>query len=148
MTFIVGFYTRFTIQCGENWASLARSRGPSAGDTSTNWLSKCHFRGDILLPWFRKPSVFPIHFVYVEIFVSNLGISQCEKVSTKWPISKMCEQSELVNNSQLSGSFSPTRHLTVELSQPKPKLDWKTSKMTHQFCRQNRSINNHILGKI
>ena len=61
---------------------------------------------------------------------------------------KMCERSELVNISQFFCSFSQTRHLTEELSQTKPKLDWKTSKMTRQFRLQNRSKNNYILGKV
>ena len=60
----------------------------------------------------------------------------------------MCERSELVIIFQLFCSFSQTRHLTVELCQPKPKLDWKTSKMTRQFCRKKQGKNGHIFGKI
>ena len=47
MTFLDRFYTRFTIQCGENWDSaqleLTSAVASAARDTSTNWLSKCHF---------------------------------------------------------------------------------------------------------
>ena len=59
-----------------------------------------------------------------------------------------CERSELVNISQLFHSFSQTRLLTVEFSQAKPKLDWKTSKMTRQFCREKQGKIGHIFGKI
>ena len=34
------------------------------------------------------------------------------------------------------------------MSQPKPKLDWKTLKMTRQFCREKQSENGNSLGKI
>ena len=47
--------------------------------------------------------------------------SVLEKILTKRPLFEMCECIELVNISQLFCSFSQTRHLTVELSQPKPK---------------------------
>ena len=61
--------------------------------------------------------------------------TQCGKIREKLPLFVLCERSELVTFSQLFCSFSQIRHLTVELSQPKPKIDWKTSKMTRQFCR-------------
>ena len=60
----------------------------------------------------------------------------------------MCERSELVYISQFFCSFSQTRHLTVELSRPKPKLDWKTLKMTRQLRREKRGKNIRIFGKI
>ena len=59
----------------------------------------------------------------------------------------MCDCDKLVNISQLFWSFSKTRHLTVELSGPKPKLDWKTLKMTRQFRIIKQSKNGQILGK-
>ena len=84
MTFIVGFYTRFSIQCGENWASVppkreCAARVPSAGDTSTNWLSKMSFWRlwqsfcSVVEKAALSSSFFllPIHLLYVEIFVSN-----------------------------------------------------------------------------
>ena len=63
-------------------------------------------------------------------------------------ILKMCEFRELVNISQLFCWFSQTRHLTVELSRPKPKLDWKTWKMTRQFRLEKRGQKVEIFGKI
>ena len=60
----------------------------------------------------------------------------------------MRERSELDDISQFFCSFSQTRHLTVELSQPKPKLDVKTSKMTRQFCREKRGQNGNIFREI
>ena len=60
----------------------------------------------------------------------------------------MCERSELVNISQLFGSFSQTRHLTVKLSQPKPKENLKISNMTRQFQLEKRYKNVHISGQI
>ena len=58
----------------------------------------------------------------------------------------MRERSELDDISQFFCSFSQTRHLTVELSQPKPKLDWKTSKMTRQIRLEKRGKNVDIFG--
>ena len=74
----------------------------------------------------------------------NNPVAQCMKNPDKWPIFEMCERSELVNISQFFCSFSQPRHLTVELSQPKPKLDCKTSKMTRQFRSGNHSKNGNI----
>lgn len=63
----------------------------------------------------------------------------------------MCERSKLRNFSQYFCSFSQTRHLTVELSRAKPKLDSKTLKMTRQFCRKNswkiETFKNNFVGR-
>ena len=37
--------------------------------------------------------------------------------------------------------FGGFRFSTVDLSQAKPKLDWKTSKMTRQFRREKKEQN-------
>ena len=60
----------------------------------------------------------------------------------------MCKRSEQVNISQLFCSFFQTRHLTVGLSQPKPKLDLETLKMTRQFRFEKRGKNSDFSGKI
>ena len=53
--------------------------------------------------------------------------AQCRILPEILPLFKLCERSELVNISQLFYSFSQTKLPTVELSQVKPKFDWKTS---------------------
>ena len=78
----------------------------------------------------------------------KVALHSVGKSPRKWAFLKMCEHSELVNISQFFCLFYQTRHLTVELSQPKPKLDWKTLKMTRQFRLEKRSKNGHIFGKI
>ena len=75
-------------------------------------------------------------------------IAQYEKIRIKLPLFKLCERSELVNISQFFCSFLQTRHLTVELSRLKPKLGWKTLKMTRQFRRKKRSKTGNIFGVI
>ena len=74
-------------------------------------------------------------------------LPHCRILPEILPLLKFCERSELVNISQLFHSFSQTRLLIVELSQAKPELDWKTSKMTRQFCREKWGKNGHILDK-
>jgi len=103
------------------------------------FLLSLTFQGYFLFKGYCKIRV---HYLKAVEFIKN---SQCKKIPIKWPLLKMCERSELVDISQLFWSFFQTRHLTVELSQPKPKKDWKTSKMTRQFWIEKRSKNGKIL---
>ena len=55
--------------------------------------------------------------------LKNVTKHSVRKFRNNGHILKMCERSELVNISQFFRSFSQTRHLTVEMSQPKSKSD-------------------------
>ena len=84
----------------------------------------------------------------LNFFRMEFTCTQCRILPEILPLFKLCERSELVNISQLFYSFSQTRLPTVELSQVKPKFDWKISKMTCQFCREKRNKNDNIFSKI
>ena len=73
--------------------------------------------------------------------MSHTGDAHCRILPEILPLFKLCERSEF-------HSISQTRLLAVENSQAKSKLDWKTSKMTRQFCREKQDKNGHIWGEI
>ena len=66
-------------------------------------------------------SIFQLHFHDYTVSYTNRSIL-LGRNTKKWSLLQLYERSELVNISQLFYSFSQTRHLTVELSQPKLKL--------------------------
>ena len=125
-----------------------RHKFPRLKSSSAGWGEKLLYAS--LLLWVRD--------IFLMLVISHCATwiesgpdwrsTHCQILPEILQLLKLCERSELVDNSQLFHSISQTRLLAVWLSQAKSKFDWKTSKITRQFRREKLGKNDNISGKI